>query len=1125
MILPENPLPAPNSDPIEDLLDRFGLTDDQKAAARERRRDVAVTAGAGSGKTRTLVARYLPLLAELRSPRRIVAITFTEKAAREMRNRIRDEVRKIVLSAQDDLARQEWIDLEAQLDAARISTIHSLCQEILRAHPVEAGLDTQFEVIDEGQAAVLLSQAAHSALVAVIEQAEFQPLFSVWRTGTLESLLQTLMRRRLDLDEHLGTGFTPQQGVRRALANWLASSEVQAALVDLHTMKANGSLAAAADSGDKLAPLAIALLANLEQAAAGIQSGDTTGAALALFTARQEHLSGRVGKNGQLKELVKSLREDYDRRLGWLSGAKAGDPAPDPQLEEQMSAASTLLIILYRQARDRYLAELRRRSAIDFDDLESTALQLLRLPEIASRWQSEISAVLVDEFQDTNPRQREIVRALCGLLPGKLFVVGDARQSIYRFRGADVTVFRSLQDEIRAQGGLSIDLGLTFRAHTGLLTVLGDLLAPIMGRETRVDQPYHVPYSDLTAHRKIARAGSLAPHAAFLLGAGADSESGRTAAAHVLCDHLLGLKQAGQIRSWDEVALLFRASTGFPAYEDALEAQGIPYVTVAGGGFYDRPEIRDLLNLLQSLADPWDDLALTGLLCSPAFGVSPSGLVRLRWQGNLTEPAVTPQIGGRKTPLYQALQGDLSGLAEADRKAAEFARAFITELSPLVDRIPVAELLERMVSFTDYRAILAGDASRLWRNLDKLLADAQASGIVQVQAFLEYLGQLRDVGAREGEASLEAEGAVRLMTIHKSKGLEFEFVVLADAARQGLNRAERFYLLAESGLAFKAEFGEGDPLAYRFARAVDKSQSEAETCRLLYVALTRANEKVLISGHLTDKDGKLETRGWMKDLLAAAGVDLSTLNAAEKTDRVVPLKSGQGIGLRYDPADAIPLANETARQEQHASAQMDSRRPIFAPWVSKGVDPLLEEEESGEIDWRVSGQAESLLGKAVGLIVHGCIQRWRFPGSADFEPYLGALAREQGLYHENQLAMARNEAEKMLRRFQAHSLWQVMDLVALRRHEVPYSLLRQDGSVEGGYLDVLYRRSIDSAGWEIVDFKTDTIQSEGELNMLVDRYSRQLRRYSRVVERLLGPVDGARFCFLDDRGKITLKEV
>ena len=1100
----------------EQLLARFGLTDIQKAAARERARDVAVTAGAGSGKTRTLVARYLPLLAECGSPRRIVAITFTDKAAREMRNRIRGEVRKLITEAGDDLTRQRWTDLEGRLDSARISTIHSLCQEVLRAHPVEAGLDPQFEVADENQAALLRAEVVRVALTGAVEDLTFQPLFRLWKAGTLEKLLNQLVNQRLEMDGLLLAGCDSNQAVRHALASWMQSNLFTSALDELRQAKADGSLGRAANAADKLAVMALDLLDSLEQAQAQWDAGAVDKAALALFTARRQQMKGTIGKAGPLKMLVKELREGYDSELAWLGGAGANDPVPAPDFEQQVSQSYTLLLALYTRARDAYLAALRRGNAVDFNDLEGKTYELLQRPEIAARWQAEIDWVLVDEFQDTNARQREIVRALCGGAAGetanhKLFVVGDARQSIYRFRGADVTVFRNLQSEIQGAGGLLIDLDRTFRTHDGLLSALGNFLEPIMNGADLVQRPYHVPYSALTAHRSDPPEHVSAPHIECILAPGRDSTQGRKAVARALAQRLLALRSSGQIRAWSEVTLLFRASTSFQVYEDAFEAYGIPYVTVAGQGFYGRPEIRDVLNLLHVLADPWDDLALAGLLCSPAFGMRQVGLAQLRWQGE------------QKAALYQVLQGDLSGLDDADRAVAERAKAFLAELLPWVDRIPVAELLQRVVSWTDYRAILAAGSHRLWRNLDKLLADAQASGVVQVQAFLEYLSTLKDVGAREGEAAAEAEGAVRLMTIHKSKGLEFEFVVLADAARGTPNLPSSFFLLPGMGLACKPDRIDNQPLAYRYAKALDKSQAESEDCRLLYVALTRAKDKVLISGHFTVKEAKVTVLGWLKELLNAAGIDPTVLSSAEQSHQEVVLPCGQPVAIWTNILED-PIPGSVSQAVQPIQAVTDGQRSLYQP-IMEPAEALIGEEELDIPIWRVTGQDNQVFGQTIGKMVHKAIQRWRFPGDPALANLLDTIAREAGVVEEARRQYALREAEEFLARFHAHPLWRVLDRAAVRLHEVPYTLMRADGRTEVGYIDLLYREVYSSAGWSIVDFKTDTIQSDGELALLVEQYTRQVRRYTRAVRGLLGPVEAINLCFLDACGQVAVVEV
>ncbi len=1097
---------------VENLLVSFGLTDLQKAAARERKRDVAVTAGAGSGKTRTLVARHLPLLAECGSPRKIVAITFTEKAAREMRNRIRQEIHgRIEKSPPAEEA--FWIGLEAQMDAARIGTIHSLCSEILRAHPAEAGLDPQFAVLEEGMMVVLRLQAARDALAWAVGQTEMQPLFALFKASTLETLLEELVERRLDLDTWLAGNAAHPGGsnpaVRRALEGWLNDEQVAGILDELRDLRVRGQLAS--QGGDKLAEMVVELLTCLDRAADSLGQGDLAIAGQALFTARRQHMRGNLGSKVSVKDAVKDLKERYDADLSWLGGAEAKDPPPNPVLDERMQQALPLFFDIYQRTRQNYLCSLGQRGAIDFDTLEGAALALLKFPAIATRWQAEISAVLVDEFQDTNARQRDIVKALCGAEPGRLFVVGDARQSIYRFRGADVTVFRGLQEEIRARGGLSIDLDLTFRTHRGLLSGLGDLLSRVMGTDSQPGNPYFVPYSPLVAHRDAPPAGKLAPHVEFVLGVGTDSDSGRSAAAQALAQRLIELKTTGQIADWDEVTLLFRASTGFPAYEDAFEKACIPYVTTAGRGFYDRPEIRDVLNLLRALADPWDDLVLTGLMRSPAFGVSQTGLYRLRWQA------------GKKIALYQALQVDLSFLDEPDRLQASRARDFLIELGPWVDRIPVAELLSRMLSFTDYRAILAGNSSRLWRNLDKLVADARTSQIVQVGAFLEYLKTLKDVGAREGEAQADADGAVRLMSIHKSKGLEFGVVVLADAARKGVNGSEMAYLLPETGLALRPDRLDEQPLAYRYAKFVDQDQGEAENRRLLYVALTRAKDKVIISGHLGRREERLEARGWLGDLLVAAGADPQAALDRAGSWLSATLPGGEEVGIWVKPEEETETT--TVVSPPALTWPNSTAKPLFESLIRQLDHPGRDEEENDPNaeeqppTWRVTGADAQRFGVILGRMVHKAIQRWQFPGSAGLEALLSTVALESGLVDPQERERAIQESTELLGRFRGHQLWQEMDLADKRVHEVPYSRMRQDGKVENGYLDILYRCG---AGWQIADIKTDTIRSQADLDRLNGKYGYQMRRYRRAVQQFLGPVVKIRLVFLDDCGNVTL---
>jgi ATP-dependent helicase/nuclease subunit A len=1134
-----------NLNPLaERVLETFGLAPEQYRAASIRGQNIIVTAGAGSGKTRTLVARYISLLAEGFSPRRVVAITFTEKAAREMRSRVRsalvDQITRIDALTAELNELQRWNDLDAQMDSARIGTIHSLCAEILRTHPAEARIDPRFDVLDEGLAATLRVQAVTDTLTWLIEKQEFLPLLTWMTTAALENLLLFLLDHRLEAQ----TAFEEAENTHQILLGVIQTSITHSSLVEplktLRSLHTQNRLRA--DASDLLAEQIESLLRLWSQAEQALIDGDVITAANHLFSARRNYMGGNTGKKTSVaKARLAELKNAYDARLDpWLGGKKPADIPPDASIEQAFTQAQLLIHKAFDHLLELYQGALNQRQAVDFDDLEAGAVRLLEQRDIRQHWQAEVDALLVDEFQDTNARQRKIVQALCGDEPGRLFVVGDARQSIYRFRRADVVVFRQMQQEIQKNKGVVIDLDITYRAHAPLLQTAGDLLAGVMGEEPDLERPFYVPFTALFSNHENPRQDILSPHVEFILGAGDDAAAARPIAARALAKRLLELHQAGQIQRWDDVALLFRASTGFPVYETAFEETGIPFVTVAGQGFYNRPEIRDVLNLLRALADPWDDLAMAGLLRSPAFGLSDAALYRLRWQGLSSQEKVTVE---QKRPYWITLQGDLGCLDENEQGYAQRAVDLLNELQPLVDRLPVAELIKRLVDRVDYRAILASsslEGGRLWRNLDKLLDDAQASGLVNVRAFLDYLDTLRDVGAREGEAPAEALGAVRLMTIHKSKGLEFPVVVLADAARRRRNTSDIAYLLPETGLAFKMDQLEAAPLLYRLAKWLDGLQEDAEEKRLLYVALTRAQEKLLISGHCTmNKSGEWKTEGWLGELIKHGNIQLNSL---VESGQPCECETCNGHPLR---AWAMSAQNEIERAaipaEQGESPESTGKalyRPLPA-YIREITDP---EPEEVMRNWRATGERLRPPAEALGHLVHRAIQNWLFPIADGFmgqsrtygdsqstdalNRLLETAALEAGLADAAQRSEALRLAEILLIRFRQDPLWLEIDRAELRYHEIPYSYLTPGNRLDTGFIDLLYRsKKEDAQSWQVLDFKTDSLRNKEERLAAIEHYRPQMQRYALAVGNLLREPVRVRICFLDDEGKVSLATI
>jgi ATP-dependent helicase/nuclease subunit A len=1138
--------------PLHPIVAQLSPSEEQAPPIRTRGVDVAVTAGAGAGKTRTLVARYLALLVDGLPLRSVVAITFTKKAAREMRNRVRSEVRRYL--ERDDLSPEErahWRGVYAQLDAARIGTIHSLCGEILRHHPAEVGIDPRFEMLDEGQMALLHAQAVDAALVWAADEPDLVPLFEDFGERDLRRMVGSLLHRRLDVrdarhetPDDLWSHWEPRlTGPIRA---FVTDPTVQAGMDALSVLRVNGILDRAADAGDALVSDLRTALTHWDAIEAARQAGNWIEVSRHLEPLRDGlKLKGRKANwaPAEPKTVIREVRDVYEEQVA--SFVKDGiDLALDRRMAQEVVPA---LLRLYDRAVAHYERVKRTQQALDFDDLEAAALDLLRThPDVQTYWQGQIRSLLVDEFQDTNGRQRDLLRLLNDDA-GKLFIVGDGKQSIYRFRGADVSVFRAEREAIDARGA-SFALATSYRAHRALVESLNALLRPVLGVENP-SRPYVEPFAALQHVREAPAAGLTPPYVELHLAVGSKSDGALDRAAQALAARLAARVESQDITlaredpedgepetrplNYGDVAILCRASTSFAAYENALEAAGIPFLTVAGRGFYDRPEVRDVLNALQALADPTDDLALTGLLRSPAVGLSDMALYRLR---RAQRAAASPS-------LWALLVEDDLACLDDERNLALQAREFVSRLHARVGRTPVAEVLKTFLDETMYRAaLLRAGQTRAANNVTKLLADAHASEIVGVGAFVEYVAEVRDVATREGEARAIATGAVQIMTVHQAKGLEFPVVVIGDVAHatygsRGLlidaelgivppMKAERIVTTADGS----REVDEIKSAAYRLAQARDQDEEAAESDRLLYVAATRARELLMLNGTVRAYKYGLGIRGW-----------LDRLDEALHLSEHAPSCDGEGGETHtftfdvedhpvactiYEPEAEIPTA-EVAGQET-SEAEPPDDLSLLAP---VGVEPRRVDEavEEAERDpprrvWRVVPEATRGWAPAwvVGSLVHEALAGWRFPADADtdFAAWARARARSYGLTDARQLDDAVQRSRRLLVRFMRHPRCREMDAAALRLHKVPYSVNRA-GQDESGVIDVLYRHD---GRWTLVEFKTDRIRSDAQFEALLAEtdYVTQVQRYADAVDGLLGQRPVCYLCFLNDRAGVRL---
>lgn len=1083
------------------ILKQLQPSDEQWPAVSARGTDVVVTAGAGTGKTRTLVARGLSLLADRRPLRSVVAVTFTTKAAREMRNRLRKEIATFLDSdACADSERTFWETLSRELDAARIGTIHSLCAEILRNHPVEAGVDPRFQVLDESQAALLTVDAVTAAMAWAADDPEAARLFHTFPPSKLRQLLAALLENRLKVAELFALPWREAwtaalTEIETAVHDFVADPSVQDDFAFLRSLRANGALAQATAAGDKLADALPATYAALDGVEVAAATGDWSQVATRLSVLRMTLKQAGSKKNWPApdpKAAIKRLQDRYDQSVDTLV-PKGSSPALDRTLLDLMPQWERL----FQYATDAYAAAKTAAGGLDFDDLEERALCMLRdHPDVRSRWQGEVTALLVDEFQDTNARQRDLIRLLGGNR-GVVFVVGDAKQSIYRFRGAEVQVFRAERESIRQGGGTAAELTVSYRTHRDLLACLNGILRRVLGEEDDRERPWREPFYHLAHFHEEGKTGLQPPYVELHLAVGSKTEDQALEhAADALAAYLAALVHAPENRlTFGDIAVLCRGSRSFAPYENAFERHGIPFVTVAGRGFYERPEVRDLLNALQALADPSDDLALLGLLRSPAFGFSDAELYRLRAGG----------IGDGS--LWQALE-------QAGDEHCRQAAALIRTLHERAGRVAVADLLKDLLAETDYRAILlAADDTRAARNVSKLLDDAHRSGLVGVGRFLEYMQNVRDVSSREGEARVTGEGVVQIMTVHAAKGLEFPLIVIGDAGAQP--RSTNTLLLDdEFGLVFDAR-DTANLRSVIFQRVNERhvDMEEAESDRLLYVAATRAQDKLIISGHLPEKR---KASGWLGQLLTAISPDgINVKHLASE--------HGEPLAFTFD-VDTQTVAC-TIYPPAHVVAEPPAR-PVAAPspmstmpWEPTLVEPLAapapQKDEGPQRVWRVAPRETQRRAPAwvVGKLVHAGLARWRFDDDRSLRDELETQARNAGLIRDSQIRDGVLRALQFLERFRRHALFRAIDQASRRYHEVPFSV-EIDGQVETGMIDLLFEAH---GRWTVVEFKTDHLRTAADLEGLLEKkdYIAQLQRYGTAVSAMVGQPPELLLCFLD----------
>jgi ATP-dependent helicase/nuclease subunit A len=825
--------------------------------------NVALEASAGTGKTRILVERYLRLLAEGSSPRHILAITFTRKAAGEMKTRIIEELRK---------RPPLWSEIRERLFEMHVTTIDAFCLGLLREFPLEAGLDPDLELIDEVESDRLKEEAVDETLFRARRGRGVDIRFLVARFGDgalrrgLLELLSSRLTKEEILDryvEHVLPATVPLvQSLKRA------SESLSAAFRGREGVER--FLETGPDGADRPPPGFAALRFALERAvdparAATADMEDVRGYFLTASNEPRRRLPPAAARE------TFSGRESYERHRDRVLGLAPLVARTYRQwIRDKDFHAVRQIHSLNREAARRFSELKRARARLDFTDVLLEAVRLLeKRGEFAQsrfRLESRYHHLLIDEFQDTNEAQWRLLRALvdswgegAGLVQEvilseqargegtgriqepSLFIVGDRKQSIYGFRDARVEVMETATRHllrIRPGGGRKLTLRHNFRAGGELLSFLNDVFSDMP--KARAELEWSFQYRD-PDHFPVASTGAASLPVALAVGKDLATVSGAVA------DEIVRIVEEEGRRPRD-IAVLFRSRSSYRAYEQALVARGVPAYVYRGLGFFDSAEVMDLQALVRFLAEPASELRAAELARSRFVAVSDAALFRI---------AARRRGSSGDSPLARWLASgvvDLDLLPGAEERAAvERARRLVPSLLAWVDRVPAAELLERVLQESDYASWFVDDR-QAWENLKKVMEmvrRADNRGYLTMSRLADFLASART--DEESEAVLEAVDAVNLMTIHAAKGLEFDSVFLVNMHQRCREDTSlpRIRELADGRIEVTA-LGPAEEEADELERHLPNRVEEEEK-RLLYVALTRARRNLILSTVLTDE--------------------------------------------------------------------------------------------------------------------------------------------------------------------------------------------------------------------------------------------------------------------------------
>lgn len=1091
------------------------LPPDQRARdaiVHERGCNVAVVAGAGTGKTKTIIDRAVELLAPTAAGatptpiQRMALITFTRRAAGELRFRIREHLlRALEREARLSGPRAEQLRAAlANLDAAFIGTIHGFADRLLRLRPVEAALSPAYALIDDNAELVRetflrLRRAAEAGTL----RAELGTCGADLDPAVIDEAADTLRaatRAGLQM-ERAENAYGPVASMEMTLARMIDTRDISVELCAVPDPQLDHVRAAVTRLGEMVKGMRGSELGHrrLRRMAHALERLLAVGDPAEAFRIVQEVHRGRELYMG---------RDFNNDSYGWSiytairpTNTKANSLAE--QLKGPHRWLATRLVRLFPVVRAMYERVKAEHEVVDYLDLLIKLRDLLRADVDARRFYQELfDHLFVDEFQDTDPLQCEIVFYLCEdaatadnwdvvrLKPGKLTIVGDPKQSIYRFRRADIAMYDRATERLRTNGALEERLETNFRSRAELIGFFNTQLAAVLGkRDGAAFDPLtgRANYEDLLPTATMPPAGTTVHVLPY---AGADDDGllaaeGRTVEAAMLARYIRWLLQSGHtVRAPDtdeerpvqpgDIAVLACVTTNLPLLLRELDAFGVEYTARGGALFLAHPVVRQYLLGLRALADSDDGVAEAALLRPPFFAVDLADAVAKRSVKDAADPRCARMQEAQDIVKQLRARRHLQSPGATARDLIEqtaLGRAVITGRN---GRQTLAALYE-VASEVDRRAAVEG-----------LDYDAATEIFRSWAVAPVFLDAPEPAGA----------GAVRVMTIHGAKGLEFPVVILWDGFQSFSDRTGGTWCVERTGQAWALSLGAAAIEYPRGGQLLEREKQfgEQERRRMYYVAATRARDLLVLPAPLT-KSKRLQ---YATALLAG---DAAASSDAPQVRRFEPFR------LEALPEWARVSAVATAHRivaDQALQDRLDEVRQTFQHALSAAVRPIATptavtlaaagaapDEDLGMEAERARKAEAGRFGALFGSAVHRALELL-VSGSITAVAEAVALAVQEVGLNEHR-AEAAADVHRTLAALRALGL--VDSPAATVATEYPLAMLAHDGKLLSGFVDLL---AIDAGTVSVVDFKTDAPVS-ASLPAAYPRYAAQLRLYGELL--------------------------